>query len=176
MVKKIVQIPTNEDKIYKQILSVMNFLFEATEQERDVLAELIKLNKEYEVLEEEKRAKFILSTDIRKEIREKLDIGDKQFAGLISRLKSKNTFDGEPFINKKGVVHPSLLMFPNEEGYEITISLRINKEIIAPEKKETKTKTKLKKEKIENITEHKVASPANTAEVLDDNLDNITLI
>ena len=75
MKKHIINIPTNNEKIYKQILSFMNFLMGATPQERDVIAELIVLNLEYEALPIEKRAKFILSTDMRKEVREKLDIG-----------------------------------------------------------------------------------------------------
>ena len=79
MIKKIITLPTNDSKIYKQILAFLNFMLELTPQEREVLSELIRLNQEYEALPEDKRAKFILSTDMRKEIRELLEIEEKHF-------------------------------------------------------------------------------------------------
>lgn len=90
MIKKIITLPTNDSKIYKQILAFLNFMLELTPQEREVLSELIRLNQEYEALPEDKRAKFILSTDMRKEIRELLEIEEKHFNGIISRLKKKS--------------------------------------------------------------------------------------
>ena len=77
MIKKIITLPTNDSKIYKQILAFLNFMLELTPQEREVLSELVKLNHEYEALPKEKRAKFILSTDMRKETRETLEIEEK---------------------------------------------------------------------------------------------------
>jgi len=59
MIKKIITLPTNDSKIYKQILAFLNFMLELTPQEREVLSELIRLNQEYEALPEDKRAKFI---------------------------------------------------------------------------------------------------------------------
>ena len=102
MKQHIINIPTDSSKIYRQILSFMNFLMGATEQERSVLAELIVLNHEYEALPEDKRAKFILSTDVRKEIREDLDIQEKQFNVIISKLRKKTMF-GKPLINDNNV-------------------------------------------------------------------------
>jgi hypothetical protein len=71
--KKIISLPTNEEKIYKQILAFLGFMMNITSQDRDILAELIKLDNEYEMLPLDKRGKFILSTDMRKEIQKKLD-------------------------------------------------------------------------------------------------------
>jgi hypothetical protein len=105
----------------------MNFIIEATDQEREVLSELIRLNNEFDALEETKRAKFILSTDMRKEMRENLDIQEKQFNTLISRLKKKELF-GKPFISNAGVLHPELLFKPDDEGYEIVLSIKKQKE------------------------------------------------
>ena len=58
--RKIISLPSNPSKIYKQILAFMNFMLNLTPQERDVLAEIIKLDNEYSMLPEDKRAKFIL--------------------------------------------------------------------------------------------------------------------
>ena len=96
--RKVISLPTNNKKIYRQILAFMNFMLNLTPQERNVLAELVSLNNEYEALPEDKRAKFILSTDVRKEIREDLDIQEKQFNVIISKLRKKTMF-GKPLIN-----------------------------------------------------------------------------
>ena len=58
-----------------------------TPQERNVLAELVSLNNEYEALPEDKRAKFILSTDVRKEIREDLIAGYKKHMQEQSQIR-----------------------------------------------------------------------------------------
>jgi hypothetical protein len=113
MVKKIITLPTNDSKIYKQILAFMNFMLNATNQEREVLAELIRLNHDYDALPPDKRAKFILSTDMRKETRD---------ATIISRLKKKN-FLGRPVLDTDNIVHPELLFKPDSEGFKIEINL-----------------------------------------------------
>ena len=125
MIKKIITLPTNDGKIYKQILAFLNFMLELTPQEREVLSELIRLNQEYEALPADKRAKFILSTDMRKEIRELLEIEEKQFNGIISRLKKKS-FLGGPIMNENNIIHKELLFKPDKDGFKIEINL-INK-------------------------------------------------
>ena len=122
MVRKLITLPTNNEKVYLQILSFFNFALELTNQERDVLSELIKLNHEYEALPADKRAKFILSTDMRKELREKLEMEEGSFNGIISRLKKK-TFFGTPIIGEDNVINENLLFKPDEEGFEIKIVL-----------------------------------------------------
>jgi hypothetical protein len=126
----------------------MNFMLNLTPQERDVLAELISLNNEYEALPEDKRAKFILSTDVRKEIREDLDIQEKQFNVIISKLRKKTMFN-KPLINDKNILHPELQYKPDSDGFRIEVNLvmtanpvkeekQVAKEIKKEETKETK--------------------------------------
>lgn len=122
--KKIISLPTNEEKIYKQILAFLGFMMNITSQERDILAELIKLDNEYEVLPPDKRGKFILSTDMRKEIQKKLDIKEKQFNVLIHKLKNdpKKFFLGKPLIDENNVLHSELKWKPDSEGFTIEIN------------------------------------------------------
>lgn len=121
--KKVISLPTNEGKIYRQILAFMNFMLNLTPQERDVLAEVIKLDNEYEALPPEKRGKFILSTDMRKEIREGLNIEEKQFNVILSRLKSpKRSFLGKPIIDDNNIIHPELKFKPDQDGFRFEVN------------------------------------------------------
>jgi|TARA_R100001443_G_scaffold116135_1_gene135751 hypothetical protein len=177
MKKHIINIPTNNEKIYKQILSFMNFLMGATPQERDVIAELVVLNREYEALPVDKRAKFILSTDMRKEIREKLDIEEKQFNGLISRLK-KIQYMGRPVLSSDGVLNAGLIFEPDSDGLEIQIKMSMSKQPLhRPEKKEIenipieepveeKTIKKEEPKKLEETAPRKLAPPANGTDTI----------
>ena len=121
MQRKVISLPTNQSKVYRQILAFMNFMLNLTPQERDVLAELIKLDNEYEALPVEKRAKFILSTDMRKEVREYLAMEEKQFNVVISRLKKKTLFN-RPLLDDKNILHPELKYKPDSEGFKIEIN------------------------------------------------------
>lgn len=121
MQRKVISLPTNQSKVYRQILAFMNFMLNLTPQERDVLAELIKLDNEYEALPVEKRAKFILSTDMRKEVREYLAMEEKQFNVVISRLKKKMLFN-RPLLDDKNILHPELKYKPDSEGFKIEIN------------------------------------------------------
>lgn len=120
--RKVISLPTDEGKIYRQILAFMGFMLNITPQERDVLAELIRLDNEYAALPQEKRGKFILSTDIRKEIRTDLKIEEKQFNIIISRLKKK-TFVGKPLLGENNEIHKDLLFTPDEDGFRIEVNL-----------------------------------------------------
>lgn len=121
--RKVISLPTDEGKIYRQILAFMNFMLNLTPQERDVLAEVIKLDNEYEALPPEKRGKFILSTDMRKEIREKLNIEEKQFNVILSRLKSpKKSFMGKPIIDENNIIHSQLKFKPDDEGFRFEVN------------------------------------------------------
>lgn len=121
MQQKVISLPTNQSKVYRQILAFMNFMLNLTPQERDVLAELIKLDNEYEALPVEKRAKFILSTDMRKEVREYLAMEEKQFNVVISRLKKKTLFN-RFLLDDKNILHPELKYKPDSEGFKIEIN------------------------------------------------------
>ena len=133
--RKVISLPTNSSKIYRQILAFMNFMLNLTPQERDVLAEIIKLDNEYEALPPEKRAKFILSTDMRKEIRETLNIEEKQFNVIISRLKSdKKFFMGKAILNDKNILHPELKFKPDEEGFKFEVNFVMTTAAPSPNK------------------------------------------
>ena len=122
--KKVISLPTNEKKIYRQLLAFMNFMLNLTPQERDVLGELIRLDNEYEALPDDKRAKFILSTDMRKEIRDNLNIEEKQFNVILSRLKSdKKSFMGKPLLSDQNVIHPQLRFKPDQDGFQFEVNL-----------------------------------------------------
>ncbi len=142
--RKVISLPTNNKKIYRQILAFMNFMLNLTPQERNVLAELVSLNNEYEALPEDKRAKFILSTDVRKEIREDLDIQEKQFNVIISKLRKKTMF-GKPLINDNNVLHSELQFKPDSDGFRIEVNLVMTAEI-----------KKAKVEVVKEIKEEKV--------------------
>jgi len=143
--RKVISLPTNNKKIYRQILAFMNFMLNLTPQERNVLAELISLNNEYEALPEDKRAKFILSTDVRKEIREDLDIQEKQFNVIISKLRKKTMF-GKPLINDNNVLHPELQYKPDSDGYRIEVNLVMTTNPVKEEKPIEKIKVEKNKE------------------------------
>lgn len=133
--RKVISLPTNSSKIYRQILAFMNFMLNLTPQERDVLAEIIKLDNEYEALPAEKRAKFILSTDMRKEIRETLNIEEKQFNVIISRLKSdKKSFMGKAILDDKNILHPELKFKPDEEGFKFEVNFVMTTAVPSPKK------------------------------------------
>ena len=120
--RKVISLPTNQNKIYKQILAFMNFMLNLTPQERDVLAELIRLDNEYAALPEDKRAKFILSTDMRKEIRDLVKIEEKQFNVIISRLKKKLLFN-KPLLDDNNLLHQELRYKPDQDGFRIEVNL-----------------------------------------------------
>jgi len=171
MKKKIITLPTNNSLVYKQILAFLNFILDISNQERNVLAELIKLNHEYIALPVDKRAKFILSTDMRKEMREFLEIEEKQFNVVVYKLKKK-TYLGGPILNEDNIVHEGLLFKPDDEGFQIEINLinTISKPSVKKEKK--------KIEKKEKVPTTKLAKPSNGKDnIITENKDfsNITI-
>ena len=99
----------------------MNFMLNLTPQERDVLAELIKLDNEYEALPPDKRGKFILSTDIRKEIRTTLEMEEKQFNVILHKLKKRVLF-GKFLIDDNGIIHPELKFKPDSDGFRMEVN------------------------------------------------------
>ena len=131
--QKIISLPTNQSKIYRQILAFMNFMLNLTPQERDILAELIRLDNEYEALPQDKRAKFILSTDMRKEIRELLNMEEKQFNVILSRLKSdKKSFMGKPLIDENNFIHPELKFKPDDQGFRFEVNFVMTQVVPKP--------------------------------------------
>jgi hypothetical protein len=119
--KKIISLPTNSRKIYRQILAFMNFMLNLTPQERDVLAEFIRLNNEFEALPTDKRIKFILSTDTRKEICTLTKMEAKQFNVVLSRLKKKR-FGTRLIIDDAEGIHPDLQFKLGEDGFQFEVN------------------------------------------------------
>lgn len=165
MIKKSISINTTDSKVYRQILSFMNFILDATPQERQVLAEIIRLNNDYDVLPPEKRGKFILSTDMRKEMRDITGIEEKQFNGIIGKLRKKTLF-GKPFLNEKNVLHPELVLKPDEEGFKVELSLKLVPEKKKEEKPAEDTSQENEQKNVTEISDttedsKKLAAPAN---------------
>lgn len=173
MVKKLIEIPTNNDKIYLQILAIMNFLIGATPQERQVISELIRLNNDYEALDDpEKRAKFILSTEMRREMRNRLDMKEKQFNTIIARLKKIKTFNGKTVLDTNGVLNPALIYKPSKDGYEIMLRIK-NTEKPKSTTKENKPNDEENEEKINEESDRNLAKPSNGPEgIVQSNVDN----
>ena len=121
MEKKILSLPTNDKKIYAQVLMFLNFMLNLSDQERGVLAQIIKLNNEYESLSPDKRAKFILSTDMRKEMCDELDISIAHFAVVLSSIKKKKFLGIHQILDDNNVIHPYLMFKPDEEGFRIEV-------------------------------------------------------
>jgi hypothetical protein len=175
--KKIISLPTNQEKIYRQILAFMNFMLNLTPQERDVLAELIKLDNEYEALPPDKRARFILSTDMRKEIREKLSIEEKQFNVILSRLKNpKKSFMGKALIDENNIIHPELKFKPDQDGFRFEVNFvntitipkpsktfteELDEDIIEKHEEETQVLTK----ELDMVMEHAKAAVNATRDI-----------
>tara|TARA_R110001606_G_scaffold172525_3_gene318726 strand:+ start:329 stop:931 length:603 start_codon:yes stop_codon:yes gene_type:complete len=149
MIKRVLNLPTNDSKIYKQILAFLNFSLEASEQEREVLAEIIRLNNDYDVLAPEKRAKFILSTEMRKEMCEILNIKDTQFNVVLSRVRTKKIF-GESVLDKNNILNKHLVFKPDLEGLQFIINLKNTPDV-------PKKSTNIKKKKLDVVEDDKKA-------------------
>ncbi len=161
--RKIISLPSNPSKIYKQILAFMNFMLNLTPQERDVLAEIIKLDNEYSMLPEDKRAKFILSTDMRKEIRDLVKLEEKQFNVIISRLKKKLLFS-RPLLDDNNILHPELRYKPDGDGFKIEINFVMTsvQTPVAQQVEESDFNTKLETEMIKQATEMPLPATATS--------------
>ena len=122
MKKLRIQLPTNKDKIYDQIVGFFNFAMDLSQQERRVLAKIIKLNHEYEALPVEQRVKFIMSTDMRKEMRTELSMSEANFNNIVSRLKKK-TFFASPILSEDNLINSGLMIKTDSEGINISIEL-----------------------------------------------------
>lgn len=134
MQRKIISIPTNNNLIYRQILASLNFLLDLTHQERDVLAEIIKLNNKYKSLAVEDRARFIFCTEMRNDMCEKLSLKKSQLANITTRLRKKS-LSGVPLIDEDNMLNPYLLIEPDSDGFRLEINL-VNTNLISEVKPE----------------------------------------
>ena len=110
MIKYPLVVPTSKERIYVQFLTIMNFLFTErdkegnqvrsplTNKELDVLASMMYYNDRYRNLPPKERAEYLMSTDVRKRIRAKLDIKANHLNNVLARLKTK-FYMGQPVID-----------------------------------------------------------------------------
>jgi hypothetical protein len=118
-------IPTSKDKVYNQFLRIINFLIyevkedsttsrsPLTNKELDVLSLFLFYNDKYRNLPPKERAEYIMSTDVRKRIRQQLSINVNHLNNVIGRLKAKY-YLGNPILDN-GVVCPGLAMFLDDD-------------------------------------------------------------
>ena len=103
------QVPTNKNKIYDQFLAIINFLIyendkgntklsPLTNKELSVLAAVMYYNDKYRKLPQPERSEYIMSTDVRKKIRNKLGLKANHLNNIIARLKQKY-YLGQPVLN-----------------------------------------------------------------------------
>jgi len=126
------QVPTNKDRIYDQFLAIINFLvYEVdgavtkasplTNKELSVLASIMYYNDKYRNLPQPERSEYIMSTDIRRKIREKLDLKANHLNNIIARLKQKN-YLGKPVL-KDSQLSPVLDIYLDDD---ISIEFKLN--------------------------------------------------
>ena len=127
------KVPTSKDKIYNQFLRIVNFLVyekdskgdvqrsPLTKKELDVLASMMYYNDRYRNLPPAERAEYIMSSDIRKRIRAKLDIKANHLNNVISRLKSKY-YMGAPILDDGKLCQPLNIYLDSDTTIEFSLS------------------------------------------------------
>lgn len=94
------QVPTDPESVYSQFLTIVNFLIyeiketpiasPLTNKELEVLASIMYYNAKYRNLPNPERAEYIMSSDIRKKIRERLGLQANHLNNIVARLKQKH--------------------------------------------------------------------------------------
>jgi|TARA_R110000851_G_scaffold36063_3_gene94395 hypothetical protein len=127
MKNRVINIPTNNEIIHRQVLEFLLVGSDFSPQEKDVIAEYIKLNDDFSALPIERRLKFIFSSDIRKEVAEKLGMTDaNQVSTVISKIKKKD-YLGSAIFDEDNKIMDALLFKPgNNEGFQVTINFNHN--------------------------------------------------
>lgn len=156
-----IQLPTNEDKFHEQILGFFNFGIGLTPQELKVLAKIISLNLEYKELPEEKRIKYIFSSEVRKEVCQELKISAQNFNNILTRLKKK-TFFSTPVLDEDYKVPKALLIETPKDKFSIVIDFLPDHELLStksnpdtPDKTEVEIAPKIEEEEKEQKVQPK---------------------
>lgn len=121
---KNLRLPSDDSKIYHQILAFLNPLLNLTTQERSILAEIIRLDNEYEALPVEKRTKFIFSREMREDMCDRLNIKKNHFGVVLSNLKQKKFYD-KLIIDEYNIIHPYLKIKPDQEGFRLIVDFKL---------------------------------------------------
>ena len=126
------KVPTSKDKIYGQFLRIINFLIydlnqdgspersPLTNKELDVLASMMYYNDRYRNLPDIERAEYIMSSEIRKRIRAKLDIKANHLNNVISRLKTKY-YMGYPILEDNKLSAPLNIYLDQDTTIEFNL-------------------------------------------------------
>ena len=126
------QVPTNKDRIYDQFLAIINFLIyendngniklsPLTNKELSVLAAIMYYNDKYRKLPQPERSEYIMSTDVRKKIRNKLGLKANHLNNIIARLKQKY-YLGQPVLDN-ALLAPTLDIYLDSD---ISIEFKLN--------------------------------------------------
>ncbi len=126
------QVPTSKDRIYDQFLAIINFLIyevdkgntklsPLTNKELSVLAAVMYYNDRYRKLPQPERSEYIMSTDVRKKIRTKLNLKANHLNNIIARLKQKY-YLGAPVLNNSQLASTLDIYLDND----ISIEFKLN--------------------------------------------------
>ena len=94
------KVPTDKERVYNQFLTIVNFLIyeinentveisPLTNKELEVLASIMYYNDKYRNLPNPERAEYIMSSDIRKKIRDRLNLQANHLNNIVARLRQK---------------------------------------------------------------------------------------
>lgn len=137
--KRYIEIPTNENLIYRHIIEFLLIGTSYSNQEKDVLAEFIKLSNDYSALPADKRNKFIFSQEMKKEVAAKLGMKEwRQVATVISTIKSKDLY-GLKVIDDNNNILDSLLINPDLNVGSYNIIINFTKSNLKTQNEQTST-------------------------------------
>ena len=130
------QVPTDKDRIYDQFLTIVNFLIyevkdtqtvssPLTNKELMVLGAIMFYNDKYRNLPQPERAEYIMGTDIRRKIRDRLELKANHLNNVIARLKQKY-YLGEPVL-QNSTLSASLDVYLDSD---LSIEFKLNYEIV----------------------------------------------
>jgi len=104
---KVLSIPTNIEKYFKVFTTlVYKPIYNMTDTEVLIFSEILKLNWDKRSIDEEDRFKLIFSVDSKREIREKLNVGQATFNNYMKKLRDKG-------LVQYGGINKSLLIDPD---------------------------------------------------------------
>ena len=120
---KKIKIPTDKEKFYRQVLSLLGSMAPVKHlrpKELEVLSMIMYYNNEYRHLDEDARMVLIFSTQMRKAIREELNQSEDSFNNNVSRLRKLG------ILSSDSKLHPFFSSILFSRDYEITFKLVSN--------------------------------------------------
>lgn len=165
------QVPTDKDRIYDQFLTIVNFLIyevkgnqtvssPLTNKELMVLGAIMFYNDKYRNLPQPERAEYIMGTDIRRKIRDRLELKANHLNNVIARLKQKY-YLGQPVL-QNSTLSPALDIYLDSD---LSIEFKLNYEAL------TESPAPTNREPVEEVFDTEgqdYESPEFDGEVYDD--------